>query len=155
MKRIWEIVSQVFTVGFKRTYFIISMIAFILGEVGRNLYRPYVYQNNIDDFGFADSIGNSLGTIAIVFLVLSLAMREGFRKEPYFIVFLVGWILLYESAQGLIPGYYFDWKDVEATVVAGALSYLIYMLVKRSEETIGKRSDTDKSKQTDRSAPDR
>ncbi len=87
----------------------------------------------MNDFGFADSIGNSLGTIAIIFFVFSLVMREGFRKEPYFILALVGCLLVYESAQGLLPGYYFDWKDVRATIVAGALSYLIYILVNRNE----------------------
>ena len=139
MKKITEIIKQMFTVRFKRIYFIIFMITFVIAEIGRNFYRPYIYQNNINDFGFADSIGNSLGTIAIIFFVFSLVMREGFRKEPYFILALVGWLLLYESAQGLLPGYYFDWKDVKATIVAGALSYLIYKLVNRNEKKINKK----------------
>jgi glycopeptide antibiotics resistance protein len=115
------------------------MITFVIAEIGRNFYRPYIYQNKINDFGFADSIGNSLGTIAIIFFVFSLVMREGFRKEPYFILAIVGWLLLYEAAQCLLPGYYFDWKDVKATIVAGVLSYLIYILVNRNETKINKK----------------
>ncbi len=139
MKKIIKIIKEIFTVRLKRIYFTIFIITFIIAEIGRNFYRPYIYRNNINDFGFADSIGNSLGTIAIIFFAFSLVMKEGFRKEPYFILALVGWLLLYELAQGVLPGYYFDWKDVIATIVAGALSYLIYILIDRNEKKINKK----------------
>lgn len=141
MKKIIELIKQIFTVRFKRTYFLIFIITFIIAELGRNVYRPYIYQNNINDFGFADSIGNSLGTIAIIFFVFALVMNDGFRKEPYFILALVGFLLLYESFQGLLPGYYFDWKDVKATIVAGAISYLIYRLIIRNEKKTNKKKN--------------
>jgi len=138
MEKLKEILKQIFTVRFKRIYLIIGVIALVLAEIGRNYYRPFIYQNAINDFGFADSIGNSLGTIAIIFFVFALVMREGFRKEPYFIGALVGWLLLYESAQTLIPGNCFDWNDVKATIGAGVLSYFAYILVKSNEERMSK-----------------
>ncbi len=144
MGKLKEILKEIFTIRLKRIYFIIGMITLILAEIGRNYYRPFIYQNGINDFGFADSIGNSLGTIAIIFFVFSLVMREGFRKEPYFILALVGFLLLYELAQTLIPGYYFDWNDVKATIGAGMLSYLIYILIKRNEERMNKGDKSNK-----------
>jgi hypothetical protein len=38
--------------------------------LARPIYRPYIYKNNINDFHLADTIGNSLGTIAIIFVLI-------------------------------------------------------------------------------------
>jgi len=48
-------------------YFVIAVLFFFLTEIGRNIYRPYIYSNNIDDYGIADSIGNSGGIIVQIF----------------------------------------------------------------------------------------
>ena len=51
-------------------YFVIAVLFFFLTEIGRNIYRPYIYTNNIDDYGIADSIGNSGGIIVQIFFML-------------------------------------------------------------------------------------
>jgi len=113
-------------------YLVMFLISFVIAEIGREIYRPYIYENNIDDFGFADTIGNTFGTIAIIFFIFAIVMQKNFRKEIYFIPALVASLILYEIYQGFIPGYYFDWKDVIATIIAGIISYLIFRLVNRN-----------------------
>ena len=65
--------DRVFKLGLMRgVYFVMFAVFFILTEIGRRVYRPYVYQNGINDFGFADVIGNLLGTVVIIFFCLGL-----------------------------------------------------------------------------------
>ena len=39
-------------------YFYLFLLAFGMTELGRYVYRPFIYANNINDFGIADSMGN-------------------------------------------------------------------------------------------------
>ncbi len=57
---------------FRIIYFIVAIIAFLVTETGRYIYRPFIYQNGINDFGIADSIGNLGGIIVQIFLMLSI-----------------------------------------------------------------------------------
>ncbi len=94
---------------------------FILTETGRRIYRPWIYHAHINDFGVADTIGNSLGTLTQIFLYLGLANAtrvEGYRITAFV---TVGYIA-YEIVQPILPRGTFDWKDVIATVAAGFLA---------------------------------
>ncbi len=51
-------------------YFVIFLISFGLTEIGRYMYRPFIYENNINDYGIADSMGNSGGIIVQLFFGL-------------------------------------------------------------------------------------
>ncbi len=88
-------------------------------------------KNERNDFGFADTVGNTFWTIAIVFFIFFLVMKENFRKETLFIPGFVAFLIIYELFQEILPGSNFDWKDVIATIVAGVLSYLIYRFLDR------------------------
>ena len=58
-------------------YFITFLISFVLTEIGRHLYRPYIYNNKINDFGIADSIGNSGGIIGLLlFLLIQKVIKQ-------------------------------------------------------------------------------
>lgn len=139
MKKIIEQIKLIFSNKQKRAYFFVFFLSYIIAEVGREFYRPYIYKNKINDFGFADTIGNTFGTIAIIFFIFVLVMHENFRKEPFFIPALVAFLIFYEIAQELIPGYRFDWKDVIATILAGIISFLIYLLINKNEKRIKKK----------------
>ena len=55
--------DRIFKLGPMRgIYFTTFAAFFILTEAGREIYRPYAYQNDLNDFGFADVVGNLLGT---------------------------------------------------------------------------------------------
>jgi hypothetical protein len=43
-------------------YFVTCAVLYVLTELGRKVYRPYIYRNGISDYGFADVVGNLLGT---------------------------------------------------------------------------------------------
>jgi hypothetical protein len=79
-------------------YIFIAGIFFILTEIGRKIYRPYIYQNNIDDYGIADCIGNSGGIIVQIFF--SLAILNSQKEKAYYVIgFIVIGYIIYEILQ--------------------------------------------------------
>ena len=75
------------------TYLIIAVLFFFITEAGRKIYRPYIYSSNIDDYGIADSIGNSGGIIVQIFFSLAILnspsklKARGSESEPYCAIF--------------------------------------------------------------------
>jgi hypothetical protein len=111
-------------------YFVLFALFFVLTEIGRAKYRPYIYANGINDLGFADVIGNLLGTIAIIFFVLGAyhpTRSQGMRIIP----FVTLGITIYELLQPVLPRGVLDWKDVVSTIVAGFISLLILLPIWR------------------------
>ena len=111
-------------------YFITFAVFFILTEIGRNIYRPYIYQNGINDFGFADVIGNLLGTVAVIFFCLGV--NHANRVQSIRIVgFVTVGIMIYELLQAILPKGVLDWKDVVSTPIAGLFSLLLVLVIWR------------------------
>jgi hypothetical protein len=109
-------------------YFILFLISYGLTEIGRELYRPIIYANHINDFGIADSIGNAGGIIAQIFfgfLTINPSKRIGIRL---IVLFSVGYIL-YKIAQLFLPGGVFDLKDIYGTLLGGILSAVVFLLL--------------------------
>ncbi|NUN70948.1 MAG: hypothetical protein HUU02_14705, partial [Bacteroidetes bacterium] len=50
----------------------IGLAAVLVYEAARAYYRPYIYAHGINDFHIADTLGNSLGTVATAFFFVSL-----------------------------------------------------------------------------------
>jgi hypothetical protein len=95
----------------------IGLGAIVLYEMARAYYRPFIYSNGIYDFHVADTLGNSLGTVAAVFVFASLLGRD--RAQDYFVMraVVIGG-LVYEMAHPLLGKPVDPW-DMVATVVAG------------------------------------
>ena len=71
------------------TYFVIFLFSFGLTELGRFVYRPFIYENNINDFGIADSKGNLGGIIVQIFFGLALVnstKKKGLRLIGFFMI---------------------------------------------------------------------
>lgn len=109
-------------------YFTLFILAFALTELGRNVYRPYVNTNNINDFGFADSIGNSGGILVQIFLGLAI-FNSSYRKGFNLILFFVIGYIVYEILQPILPKGVFDWKDIYGTIVGSLIGTIIYITV--------------------------
>ena len=109
-------------------YFIIFVLSFILTEIGRYAYRPFIYRNAINDFGLADSMGNLGGIIAQIFFGLTL-LNSNFKQGFSVIGFCTIGFIIYEFLQPILPKGFFDWKDVVGTFVGGLFSCLIFLLV--------------------------
>lgn len=106
------------------------VLFFIATEVGRGVYRPWVYANHIHDYGIADTIGNSLGTLTQIFFMLSLANAT--RKESYRIVAgITAGYIFYEIVQPWLPRGTFDMGDINATIGAGIAAAIVVALLHR------------------------
>ncbi len=113
----------------KKTTLAIGLSAYFVTEMARSFYRPYIYANDIGDWFIADTIGNSLGTITAVFMILTMAGRgTGWDWRLVWMV-LVG-LLGYEGIN-LLSGHPLDLNDVLATVLFGALSIMMYSQILR------------------------
>ncbi len=111
-------------------YAMTAVVAFVLTEAGRSIYRPYIYRNEINDFGIADSVGNLGGIVVQIFLSLAILNSQK-RKAFHVIGFLVVGYILYEIVQPYLPKGVFDWKDIYGTLIGGLVSLVFLLLLRR------------------------
>ncbi len=93
----------------------------------RPVYRPYIYEHAIDDFHIADTIGNTLGTVATVFVLLAL-FGKGRREDIFVINATVIGVAVYELAHPLLGKPVDPW-DVGATIISGLVCRIVYTLL--------------------------
>jgi len=116
------------------TNFIIGISAVVLYEIARATYRPYIYSQGINDFHIADTIGNSLGTVAAIFVFTSLLGRD--LAQDYFMIRTVTIsVAVYELAHPLL-GKPIDPWDLVATVIAGFFCEGLHRLLHRQPQNI-------------------
>ena len=113
---------------FRIVYFVIFLVSFGLTEIGRYIYRPFIYENKINDFGIADSMGNSGGIIVQIFFALAI-MNSTKIKGLRLIVFIVLGYILYEIAQPFLPKGVFDIKDIYGTLIGGIIALLLFLVI--------------------------
>jgi len=123
--------ASIKTIDSKRIiYFVIAVLFFFLTEIGRKIYRPFIYSNNIDDYGIADSIGNSGGIIVQIFFMLAILNSP--RKKVFRVIgFVVIGYILYEILQPYLPRGVFDWKDIYGTLIGGVISLFVLFFIKK------------------------
>lgn len=105
----------------------IGLLAVLLYEVMRAYYRPYIYAQGINDFHIADTLGNSLGTVATVFVFTSIFGLDHAR-EIFLIRTVTISVFLYELAHPLL-GKPIDPWDMVATILAGIFCEGIHKLI--------------------------
>lgn len=111
----------------------IGISAILLYELARAYYRPFIYAHGINDFHIADTLGNSLGTVANVFVFTSLFGHN--RGQDFFLIRAVTiGVLVYEVAHPLL-GKPIDIWDLGATVLAGFLCEGLYRLLHGRSES--------------------
>ena len=115
---------------FRVIYIIVAILAFLLTEAGRNIYRPYIYNNGINDFGIADSIGNLGGIVVQIFFMLAILNSP--RKKVFNVIgFVTIGYIIYEILQPYLPKGVFDWKDIYGTFIGGVISLFIWFIVNK------------------------
>ena len=118
----------------------IGLSAVLIYEfLARPIYRPYIYRNNINDFHLADTIGNSLGTMATVFVLIGL-IGHGRTQNIFLIKTITISVALYEFAHPLL-GKAIDPWDIVATLFTGGLCVMLYKFINSS---LDKKQLTDK-----------
>lgn len=125
----WKLTRQ------RAIYFNIGIAALLLYEfVGRPIYRPYIYRNQIFDFHIADTLGNTLGTLATIFITLGLLARTA-EQHRFFIVVITIAGVLFELLHPLV-GKPIDLWDLIATLVTGALAYGMWLALTRASNAV-------------------
>lgn len=121
--------DRVFRIDIKRVaFFITFLLMFVLTEIGRKVYRPYIYSNDIFDFWIADTIGNLTGTIAVVFFNFAV-VNPKYKQARMFLIGIIFGLIVYELLQYFSPKSIFDWRDVIATLIAGLISWGVYEFI--------------------------
>jgi hypothetical protein len=110
-----------------------AAIAFAATELGRNVYRPWVRQNAVDDLGLADSVGSLGGAAVTVFLLAAIMGRSKTTSLGGAAGAAVG-ALLYEFLQPTLRSGTFDWNDVIGLVIGSVIAlstvWLIWLKVR-------------------------
>jgi hypothetical protein len=121
--------NRIFIIDNKRiAFFLIFALMFVITEIGRKIYRPYIYSNDIFDFWIADTIGNFTGTIAIVFFDFT-GINPKHKQGRIFLVIITVGLMVYELLQYFSPKSILDWRDIIATFIAGLISLGIYEFI--------------------------
>ena len=115
----------------KRLYFLIGFSSVILGFLGKIIYRPFIYSNDIYDLGIADS----LPSLFYVFGFSFLLFINQFIKVYLIITIVMIGSVLYEYYQFWRTDI-FDLSDVIFSILGGVLAILIYSILKRKLATI-------------------
>lgn len=124
--------SRLFIIDAKRILFFFTFFfMFVLTEIGRFKYRPYIYSNDIFDFWIADTIGNFTGTIAVIFFNL-VVTNPTYKKGRIILMLVTFGLIIYELIQFILPGTNTcDWRDIIATIAAGLISLGIYEIISK------------------------
>lgn len=110
---------------YKVINFTIGISALLIYEfVGRPIYRPYIYNNKINDFHIADTLGNTFGTLPTIFFLIAILSNDT-TKGNYLIKLGTFSVVVFELTHPLL-GKPIDIWDIIATILAGFVSYLIY-----------------------------
>jgi hypothetical protein len=97
--------------------------------LARPYYRPYVYRNNINDFHLADTLGNSLGTFAAIYISLFILGGDK-KRDDFFLNTVVLSVIFYELIQPAM-GKPIDPWDIIATLIVGCISLGIQAIIYR------------------------
>jgi glycopeptide antibiotics resistance protein len=110
---------------YKAINFAIGILALLIYEfVGRPIYRPYIYNNKINDFHIADTLGNTFGTLPTIFFLIAILSNDT-TKGNYLIKLGTLSVVVFELIHPLL-GKSIDIWDIIATILTGLVSYLIY-----------------------------
>jgi len=110
---------------YKAINFAIGISALLIYEfIGRPIYRPYIYENKINDFHIADTLGNTFGTLPTIFFLIAILSNDR-TKGNYLIKLGTFSVVAFELAHPLL-GKPIDIWDIIATILMGLVSYIIY-----------------------------
>ena len=94
-------------------------------------YRPYIYSNHIYDFHIANTLSNSFGSIAIIFICIGLIGHT--RIQHIFMIKAITIVIvIYELAHPLFGKPIERW-DLVATICAGGFCFLLYRIIFKNE----------------------
>lgn len=115
---------------FRIIYFVMFLFSLGVTEIGRYIYRPFIYESNINDYGIADTMGNLGGIITQLFFGLFIFNSTKIKGVRLITFFILGYIL-YEIAQLFLPKGVFDRKDIYGTIIGGSIGLFLFLLIQK------------------------
>jgi hypothetical protein len=109
----------------------LGLFSVVSYEVARAWYRPFVYSQGLNDFHIADTLGNSLGTIATALVLASIFGQSHIQTLFVLRAGAIG-VAVFEVLHPLL-GKPIDPFDILATVLSGLLCQGVYRWVYRRE----------------------
>jgi hypothetical protein len=107
----------------RKSAVIVSVILVAICVLFQYTYRPFIYQNHINDFHFADTFTSWLSVPA------GTLFFWGVSKDTFLKILPSGLagLLIYELFLGLT----FDWWDIISLLLSGGLTLLAYILYRK------------------------
>lgn len=109
---------------------ILFIILFIIGYLINNPYRDYIFSNQINDFGIADS-GYSLFAVPLIFLFGNIFNVRFFSKVHLNLFTIYFIYVMHEMISYLIPYFgVFDFIDIAALTIGYLITIVVVFLPK-------------------------
>ncbi len=108
---------------------LLLLLFWAISVVLNEYYRPYIYQNNIIDFGLADVAGNLTSPCAICLLawIMKWKITTSSKKDVFIFTAIY---LIHECLSLFIPFLgTFDFKDLIALTIGGFMSLALHHLL--------------------------
>ena len=105
----------------------------MLTAIGDSLYRNWIYSNNYFDFGLANYLPSITGTITAIFLLCGLS--KTFPENIKLCSGVIGGCALYEVIQPILRTGVFDWQDLAAVLVTGAMVLIVFKISLKNQES--------------------
>jgi hypothetical protein len=119
----------------KAIFLIIGLSTLLFLEfIARRIYRPFIYSHSIFDFHIADTLGNSLGTIAGIFIIITFLGRD--RSQYLFLIKTITISFIFYEIISPLFGKPIDPWDIAATILTGGFCYWIFQLLYRDKKKI-------------------
>ena len=119
----------------KKRYLSIGVMSFILSLLLFVIYRPFVIQNNILDYGFSDVIGSFFSVFTCCSFIWGIKTYSEKDKNFQIVVATFVFAFFWEFL-GYINIYgTYDIKDIVAGVLSGCIAYFLKFTVKKSQKT--------------------
>ncbi|MCT4614604.1 MAG: hypothetical protein N4A49_07000 [Marinifilaceae bacterium] len=122
--------SKLFENRHNLVYFLLSFFGFITAQILTHFYRPYIYNNGINDYGFADTIGSLASVFVFCFFVWGIKEHSDCDKN----IHIISSVIVYSLWEilGLLGIHgVFDWKDIVAVFISGFITFLIKQLIQK------------------------
>ncbi|UMB60751.1 hypothetical protein MHL31_00725 [Lutibacter sp. A80] len=110
-------------------YFAFSVLIISIGFILTMFYRPYVYKNKINDFGFADTIGSLVSVVGFCFFIWSFKAYSNKEKNRQIILATIIYAFVWELFGYLNIYGTFDFKDIIAGVISGIITFILKELI--------------------------
>ena len=99
-------------------------IALLLTDMGQTIYRPWVYENSVDDFGLAAAIGSIFGSMASMFFLTALIRKSKTTLYGIACGGLIGGVV-YEFLQPHVGTGVFDPLDIIGVLLGATIAWLL------------------------------